>query len=60
MKALANVPPPQRGLQMKSTQVLMPHCPNGIYQWWGVAGMGFGGIEPGAKAFGERKIKNRE
>ena len=55
MKALANVPPPQRGLQMRSTQVLMPHCPNGIYQWpqarkWGVSGMGFGGIEPGAKA----------
>ena len=32
----------------------MPHAPNGIYQWpqarkWGVSGMGFGGIEPGAK-----------
>ena len=54
MRALSNVPPPQRGLQMRATNVLMPHAPNGIYQWpqarkWGVSGMGFGGIEPGTK-----------
>jgi hypothetical protein len=55
MKELAYMPPPQRGLQMKMNKQLMPHCPNGIYQWpaarkWGVSGGGYGSLEPNAKA----------
>ncbi len=52
MKELSYLPPPRRGVTMRKNAAIMPHCPNGIYQWpqarkWGVAGMGYGSVEPG-------------